>query len=100
MTECRLAALAAEIGTEHAALEQASADLGQRMLALGHKLGEARQLVKLGQWQPWLVHTGTSAVMARRYMTLFPSRSRRAVWRRSAHVGLPPNVIRLKRPRR
>jgi hypothetical protein len=66
----RLPVLAAEIAQAHAACRRSTVDAIKHAVDAGHRLIEAKQLVRHGDWVPWLhAHVpGISVRTAQRYM--------------------------------
>jgi hypothetical protein len=67
----RLPTLAAEIRQAHADVQEAAKTAAERAIAAGHRLIEARSLVKHGEWLPWLRdHCALADRTAQLYMQL------------------------------
>jgi hypothetical protein len=66
-----LPVLAAEIRQAHADVQEAAKTAAERAIAAGHMLLEARELVKHGEWLPWLRgHCALAERTAQLYMQL------------------------------
>lgn len=66
----RLAALAADIKSEHAKQLVDVKAIGERAVHIGNMLIEAKAAVKHGGWLPWLTETGLGVRTAQRYMRI------------------------------
>jgi hypothetical protein len=74
MTESnRLPVLAAEIKAAHADAQAAAVTSAERSIAAGRALLEARELVKHGEWLPFLAQAGVHERAAQRLMKLAAS---------------------------
>jgi hypothetical protein len=71
MSSNRLPVLAAEIRRAHADVQDAAKTAAERAIAAGHTLIEAKQLVKHGEWLPWLKeHCELAERTAQTYMRI------------------------------
>ncbi len=75
-TSNRLPHLAAEIRRAHADVQEAAKTAAERAIDAGHKLLEARELVKHGEWLPWLRE---NCALAERTAQLYMQLARKGV---------------------
>lgn len=73
-TSNRLPILAAEIRVAHSDIQEAAKTAAQRAIDAGHLLIEAKELVKHGEWLPWLKqHCALAERTAQLYMKIAKS---------------------------
>lgn len=93
----RLPILAAEIRKAHADVQEAAKTAAERAIEAGHALIEAKELLKHGEWLPWLrEHCELPERTAQAYMRLARSGIKSAT---VADLGLKAALASLSTPR-